>query len=239
MLETTKQYVSFAFLLTALLFAQSGLYNNRAERPGLSRIVSSLTAVAAVALVYAVVNGERFSSYYIFYGSLFFAVAFVASFRFAYELADRRDPARRRLRAPGDPRRQRRPHRERGPGARPRARLDPRRRLRVAAAALERRPALARALRGPAAARDRAAHRRGHHRRPRLPRAAGGRARGRLPPARRPRARRPLDDGDPRPAGGVHPRASPSRSSSSSRPSSRASTTSSSGPSTSSARRCS
>ena len=85
-LETTKQYVSFAFLLTALLFAQSGLYNNRAERPGLSRIVSSLTAVAAVALVYAVVNGERFSSYYIFYGSLFFAVAFVASFRFGYEL---------------------------------------------------------------------------------------------------------------------------------------------------------
>jgi exopolysaccharide biosynthesis polyprenyl glycosylphosphotransferase len=85
-LDTTKQYVSFAFLLTALLFAQSGLYNNRAERPGLSRIVSSLTAVTAVALVYALVNGEEFSSYYIFYGSLFFAVAFVASFRFAYEL---------------------------------------------------------------------------------------------------------------------------------------------------------
>ena len=84
-LDTTKQYVSFAFLLTALLFAQSGLYNNRAERPGLSRIVSSLTAVTAVALVYALVNGEEFSSYYIFYGSLFFAVAFVASFRFAYE----------------------------------------------------------------------------------------------------------------------------------------------------------
>jgi exopolysaccharide biosynthesis polyprenyl glycosylphosphotransferase len=85
-LDTTEQYVSFAFLLTALLFAQSGLYNNRAERPGLSRIVSSLTAVMAVALVYALVNGEDFSSYYIFYGSLFFAVAFVASFRFGYEL---------------------------------------------------------------------------------------------------------------------------------------------------------
>jgi exopolysaccharide biosynthesis polyprenyl glycosylphosphotransferase len=85
--DTTKDNVSFAFLLTALLFARSGLYANRAERPGLSRIVSSLTAVAVVALLYAVVNGQRFSSYYLFYGSLFFAVVFVGSFRSVYELA--------------------------------------------------------------------------------------------------------------------------------------------------------
>ena len=82
-----KDYVLFAYLLTVLLFAQSGLYNNRAERPGLSRIVSSLSAVTAVALLYALIDGQRFSSYYIFYGSLFFAVAFVGSMRFAYELA--------------------------------------------------------------------------------------------------------------------------------------------------------
>src|SRR4051812_42441800 len=84
--EQTKDYVAFAFLLTALLFAQSGLYSSRAQRPGLSRIVSSLTAVTVVALLYAVINGEEFSSYYIFYGTLFFAVAFVASLRFLYEL---------------------------------------------------------------------------------------------------------------------------------------------------------
>ena len=77
--------MSFAFLVTALLFARSGLYAGRAERPGLTRIVSSLTAVAVVALLYAVVNGQEFSSYYIFYGSLFFGVAFVASFRCLYE----------------------------------------------------------------------------------------------------------------------------------------------------------
>jgi exopolysaccharide biosynthesis polyprenyl glycosylphosphotransferase len=83
--DQTDQYVSFAFLVTALLFARNGLYADRAERPGLTKIVSSLTAVSVVALLYAVVNGQEFSSYYIFYGSLFFAVAFVASFRYLYE----------------------------------------------------------------------------------------------------------------------------------------------------------
>src|SRR5829696_6292476 len=80
--DQTDQYVSFAFLVTALLFARNGLYADRAERPGLTKIVSSLTAVAVVALLYAVVNGQDFSSYYIFYGSLFFAVA---SLRYLYE----------------------------------------------------------------------------------------------------------------------------------------------------------
>ena len=42
--------------------------------------------MTVVALVFAVVNGEQFSSYYIFYGSLFFAVAYVVdALRFAYE----------------------------------------------------------------------------------------------------------------------------------------------------------
>jgi len=81
----TKEYVAFAFLVTALLFASSGLYANRAERPGLARIVASLFQVTIVALAFAIVNGERFSSYYIFYGSLFFAVAYVSLLRFGYE----------------------------------------------------------------------------------------------------------------------------------------------------------
>jgi exopolysaccharide biosynthesis polyprenyl glycosylphosphotransferase len=84
-LHQTEEYISFAFLVTALLFARSGLYAGRAERPGLTRIVSSLFAVTVVALLYAVVNGQEFSSYYIFYGSLFFAVAFVSIFRYLYE----------------------------------------------------------------------------------------------------------------------------------------------------------
>ena len=82
-LDQTDQYVSFAFLVTALLFALRPV-RRRAERPGLTRIVSSLTADGGRA---ALRGRQRpgFSSYYIFYGSLFFGVAFVASFRYLYE----------------------------------------------------------------------------------------------------------------------------------------------------------
>ena len=153
MLETTKQYVSFAFLLTALLFAQSGLYADRAERPGLSRIVSRSRRWPRSRSLYAVVNGEQFSSYYIFYGSLFFAVAFVASFRFALRAADRRRSCAPPATAAGRSSSARGDHIESVAHALEHGRpaVDPRRRLRVAAAAPEQRPALARALRGPAA----------------------------------------------------------------------------------------
>jgi exopolysaccharide biosynthesis polyprenyl glycosylphosphotransferase len=81
----TESFLPFAYLLTALLFARSGLYAERAQRPGLSRIVGSLFQVAFVALIFAVVNGEHFSSYYLFYGSLAFAIFYVSVFRAAYE----------------------------------------------------------------------------------------------------------------------------------------------------------
>jgi exopolysaccharide biosynthesis polyprenyl glycosylphosphotransferase len=83
--EQAKDYVPFAFLVASLLFARSGLYAERAQRPGLTRIVASLFQTTLVALIFAVVNGEEFSSYYIFYGTLFFAVAYVSSARYAYE----------------------------------------------------------------------------------------------------------------------------------------------------------
>ncbi|HEV7586407.1 MAG TPA: sugar transferase [Solirubrobacteraceae bacterium] len=83
--EGTRQFVAFAYLLTALLFARSGLYAARAMRPGLSRIVGSLFQVAFVALIFAVVSGEHFSSYYLFYGSLIFALIYVSSMRAVYE----------------------------------------------------------------------------------------------------------------------------------------------------------
>ena len=83
----TRHTVAFAYLVTALLFARSGLYANRAQRPGLSRIVACLFQVAVVALIFSVVNGDHFSSYYVFYGSFFFAVVFVGSFRAIYERA--------------------------------------------------------------------------------------------------------------------------------------------------------
>jgi exopolysaccharide biosynthesis polyprenyl glycosylphosphotransferase len=83
--EQSKDYVPFAFLVASLLFARSGLYAERSQRPGLTRIVASLFETTLVALIFAVVNGEEFSSYYIFYGTLFFSVAYVSTARFAYE----------------------------------------------------------------------------------------------------------------------------------------------------------
>jgi exopolysaccharide biosynthesis polyprenyl glycosylphosphotransferase len=71
----TAELFDFAYLVTVLLFARSGLYAARGERPGMSRIVSSLFQVMLVALIFAVASGHTFSSYYIFYGSLFFAAA--------------------------------------------------------------------------------------------------------------------------------------------------------------------
>jgi exopolysaccharide biosynthesis polyprenyl glycosylphosphotransferase len=81
----TKQSIAFAYLVTALLFARSGLYAERAQRPGLPRIVSSLFQVTVVALIFALVNGEQYSSYYIFYGTLCFAIAYVSTLRWLYE----------------------------------------------------------------------------------------------------------------------------------------------------------
>jgi exopolysaccharide biosynthesis polyprenyl glycosylphosphotransferase len=81
----TKDIVVLATLVTLLLFGKSQLYADRGQRPGLPRIVGSLFQVAGVALLFAVINGNDFSSYYIFYGSLFFAILYVAGFRYLYD----------------------------------------------------------------------------------------------------------------------------------------------------------
>jgi exopolysaccharide biosynthesis polyprenyl glycosylphosphotransferase len=81
----TQDIVVLATLVTLLLFAKSGLYADRGQRPGLTRIVGSLFQVTFVTLLFAVINGNDFSSYYIFYGSLFFAIVYVAAFRSAYD----------------------------------------------------------------------------------------------------------------------------------------------------------
>jgi exopolysaccharide biosynthesis polyprenyl glycosylphosphotransferase len=85
--DETQRTIAFAYLLTVLLFARSSLYSDRAQRPGLSRIVSSLFQVMVVALIFALVQGEKYSSYYIFYGTLVFAIVYIGSFRWIYEWA--------------------------------------------------------------------------------------------------------------------------------------------------------
>jgi exopolysaccharide biosynthesis polyprenyl glycosylphosphotransferase len=81
----TWEYLPFVFLVTALLFAGSGLYGSRGVRRGLTAIVAGLFKVAVVSLVFALVNGLDFSSYYIFYGGLFFGLVWVAGLRQLYE----------------------------------------------------------------------------------------------------------------------------------------------------------
>src|SRR5215210_859397 len=83
--EQTQDVAPLAILVTLLLFARSGLYSDRAVRPGFTRIVASLVQVMFIILVYAVVEGKHFSSYYIFYGSLFFALAYVSTFRYFFD----------------------------------------------------------------------------------------------------------------------------------------------------------
>ena len=83
----TKHILAFTYLVTALLFARSSLYAERALRPGLTRIVACLFEVTILALLFALVSGQHFSSFYIFYGSLIFALLYVSSLRYLYERA--------------------------------------------------------------------------------------------------------------------------------------------------------
>jgi exopolysaccharide biosynthesis polyprenyl glycosylphosphotransferase len=83
--DITRQYVYFAYLVTVLTFARSHMYARRGVRPGLSRILASLTEVTLIVLIFAVVSDQQFTSYYIFYGSLAFAVVYVSSLRWACE----------------------------------------------------------------------------------------------------------------------------------------------------------
>src|SRR3954462_235851 len=83
--QQTQDVAPLAVLVTVMLFARSDLYADRAVRPGFTRIVASMFQVTVVVLAYAVVEGNHFSSYYIFYGSLFFALAYISGFRWLFD----------------------------------------------------------------------------------------------------------------------------------------------------------
>ena len=204
--DETQENIAFAYLVTALLFARSSLYAERAQRPGLPRIVSSLFQVTVVSLIFALVNGEKYSSYYIFYGTLVFADRLRLEHPLGVREGHGRAAARRGLPAPGGARRLGQAHRGGPPRARRRgARARRHARLHLAHPAPGQRAALARRDRGAARGARAPPGAGGHHRRPGLPGGARGRARGPVPPARRHRARRAVDDGDPRAPGGVRP----------------------------------
>ena len=181
--------IAFAYLRDrAAVRALRPLRRPRRSGPGLPRIVSSLFQVTVVALIFALVNGEQYSSYYIFYGTLIFAIVY----------------RRRRCAGPTS----RSPARCCAPPATAAARCSSARgeHIEDVAHALDatrctrrsRWSASSRSRRGPTTACARSGGSRtspqvldapprpgGDHRRPGLPAGAGGRARRRMPPARR------------------------------------------------------
>jgi exopolysaccharide biosynthesis polyprenyl glycosylphosphotransferase len=84
-LDQTWDVAPLACLVMLLLFARSGLYRDRPQRPGFATVISSLFQVTVVIFLYAVIEGYEFSSYYIFYGSLFFALVYISGLRWLFE----------------------------------------------------------------------------------------------------------------------------------------------------------
>jgi len=82
--NATRPALAFAYLLTVLMFARADLYADRLRRPGLPKIAAALVQSTLLALVFALANGNHFSSYFIFYGSLFFGVVYLSGLREIY-----------------------------------------------------------------------------------------------------------------------------------------------------------
>jgi exopolysaccharide biosynthesis polyprenyl glycosylphosphotransferase len=82
--DETRHWIAFAYLVTVLMFARADLYAERPRRPGLGGIAAALFQTTIVALVFALANGEHFSSYYIFYGSLFVAIVYISTLRYLH-----------------------------------------------------------------------------------------------------------------------------------------------------------
>ena len=79
-----RPLVTFAYMVTVLLFARADLYGERSRRAGLPKIATALFQATVIALVFALANGKHFSSYYLFYGSLFFGIVYITSLRWVY-----------------------------------------------------------------------------------------------------------------------------------------------------------
>ena len=86
-ISDTRHYWPIAFLVVALLFARAGLYGPRETRPGAARMFSSLAQATAILLVFALVSGAEFSSYWLFWGGLALGAVFLSALRYAYEAA--------------------------------------------------------------------------------------------------------------------------------------------------------
>jgi exopolysaccharide biosynthesis polyprenyl glycosylphosphotransferase len=82
--RSTDHFLAFAYLLTVLAFARLDLYADRSRRPGLVKITTGLFQATLIGLIFALVDGEHFSSYWIFYGSFAFGVIYDSALREVY-----------------------------------------------------------------------------------------------------------------------------------------------------------
>lgn len=85
--EYAKNVLPFAALVMLLLFSRDGLYRPRRLRPGSAQILGSLFKVTVVTLIFALIEGERFTSYYIFWGTLLFSTVLIVGARWLYDQA--------------------------------------------------------------------------------------------------------------------------------------------------------
>jgi exopolysaccharide biosynthesis polyprenyl glycosylphosphotransferase len=85
MWDQALDFLPLGGLVMLLLFGRSGLYRARSLRPGLPRVIASLFQTTLIVLLYALLEGENFQSYYVFYASLFFALIYVSAFRWGFE----------------------------------------------------------------------------------------------------------------------------------------------------------
>jgi exopolysaccharide biosynthesis polyprenyl glycosylphosphotransferase len=82
--STTRHFLAFAYLLTALAFARLDLYSDRPRRPGLAKIATGLFQATLLGLIFSLADGEHFSSYWIFYGSFAFGLIYDGTLRETY-----------------------------------------------------------------------------------------------------------------------------------------------------------
>jgi exopolysaccharide biosynthesis polyprenyl glycosylphosphotransferase len=83
--DYTVAVLPFAALVMLLLFAGDGLYGPRNLRPGAARILGALFKVTVVTLLFALIEGERFQSYYIFWATFIVASILIVGSRTAYD----------------------------------------------------------------------------------------------------------------------------------------------------------
>lgn len=84
------EVLPFAALVMLLLFAGDGLYKQRNLRPGAAQILGSLFKVTVVTLIFALIEGERFQSYYIFWATFLVASVLIVGARGLYDRASER-----------------------------------------------------------------------------------------------------------------------------------------------------